>query len=721
LSKRKSAPAPKSVPAPPVAAAGSEPDRSRDARRRIGERLAILVPVVVGCLLYLTMALRGVAHDSGTYDEYVHVTAGYSYWAFNDYRLNPENGNLAQRIVALPLVLRGADDLFPTRDQQAWRVSDMWALSDQFFFAPGRDADALLRTARVMVAVVGALLGALVFFWARSLFGTGGAYVSFLLYVFSPTMLAHGALATSDMIGAAFFAAALWAFWTALHRVSPATIAASAAATSGLFIAKPSAPLFVPIALAMLAVQLIGRRPMRVAVRGECTVADRRGRAKVAGLVVVAHAVAVYLVIWAAYGFRYSAFAPGSASADAFLESWSSMLDSPGLATALAQWGRVHHVLPEAYLYGFATVMAYAKDRIAFLNGAVTLGGSRAFFPYAALVKTTLPGLLLVAAAAGGGALLWWRRRRTAGAATAWAPPIYELTPLLAGIAIYGASAISSSLNIGHRHLLPIIPLVMIAVGVVGPPILGTARDARPWRGPNFPHGRRALLALAVDLLLLWHAAESIAIAPHYLAYFNELAGGPSQGYRHLVDSSLDWGQDLPALETWLDAHGLQGPGHPPVFLSYFGTAFPGYYGIDATPLPGFPDRAPPHHPEPLTPGIYCFSATMLQGLYFMTPGPWSRQYETDYQSMLYNLKLFDSTAADPTARQALLRQTGEAFWVRNFQAFEHLRAARLAAYLRRREPDDEIGYSILVYRVDERELDRALRGPAPSSPSTGR
>jgi hypothetical protein len=304
--------------------------------------------------------------------------------------------------------------------------------------------------------------------------------------------------------------------------------------------------------------------------------------------------------------------------------------------------------------------------------------------------------------------------RRHRSGTSAWRPPLYELTPLLAGIAIYGVSALFSSINIGHRHQLPIIPLVMIGVGAVGPWIGGTSREAWPWAGGNLPRGRRALLAAALDALLLWHAGESLAVAPHYLAYFNEIAGGPSQGYRHLVDSSLDWGQDLPSLKDWLDEQGLQGSNHPPVFLSYFGTAFPSYYGIDATPLPGFPDRWTPRRPNALTPGIYCFSATMLQSLYFMTPGPWTQRYETDYQSMIYNLKLFDSTATNPAARRALLEQTGEAFWVKNFQAFEHLRAARLAAYLRRREPDDQVGHSILIYRVNDQELARALLGPPP-------
>lgn len=503
------------------------------------------LPVVLGCLLYVTMALFGVAHDSGTYDEFVHVTAGYSYWAFNDYRLNPENGNLSQRIVALPLLL-GAEPggTFPSRDQPAWHGSNMWTLSEQLFFAPGRNADALLFRARIMVAIVGALLGVLVFFWSRALFGTWGAYVSFTLYVFSPTMLANGGLATSDVIGAAFFVGALWALWVVLHRVTPLTLTTSLAAVGGLFLAKSSAPLIVPIGLLMIGVQLIGKRPIVVRWREERVLESRVARAGATVLLVLVHVVAAWVLIWAAYGFRYSAFASGSPAGDTFLEQWSSVFEhGSGMATSLAQWARTHHVLPEAYLYGFAVVVEYAKMRSGFLNGHISLSGTRTFFAFTTLYKSTVPSLILAACAAGVILIGWRRRRSSVDTAYVWTLPIYELAPLLLGIAIYGASAMFTALNIGHRHLLPIIPLAIILTGAVGPATAGAWREAWPWRRDNFLRHGRPLAAAGIALLLAWHAAESITIAPHYLAYFNQLAGGPSQGYRHLVDSSLDWGR----------------------------------------------------------------------------------------------------------------------------------------------------------------------------------
>ena len=85
-----------------------------------------------------------------------------------------------------------------------------------------------------------------------------------------------------------------------------------------------------------------------------------------------------------------------------------------------------------------------------------------------------------------------------------------------------------------------------------------------------------------VGVLVAWHAAAALWIAPHYLAYFNPVGGGPDNGWHHLVDSSLDWGQDLPGLKRWLDRQQTKSP----VFLSYFGTGDPAYYHIDAQRLP---------------------------------------------------------------------------------------------------------------------------------------
>ena len=656
--------------------------------------------LLLACALYFAMALHGVADKSSTYDELAHVTAGYSYWTLDDYRLDPENGNWSQRIAALPLLY--TRPAFPSLQQNVWRAANVWNVSEQFFFAQGNDADHMLRSARAAIAVVGVLLCVLVFAWSRTLFGLAGAWISTCVFVFSPTLLAHGALATSDLIGAAFFTAASWTLWTVLHRITPRTVTLSVLATAGVMLTKHSGPVFGLFALAMLAVRLVGGRVLIVEWRQRrLELRERSVQARVLALLALAHVAMVFVLIWGSYGFRYSAFSGDHPSDQGFLDPWSRVLPDSAVSSPLINWGREHHVLPEAYLYGVATVSAYAKNRVSFLNGRATPNGSRWFFPCAALVKTTIPGLILVAAM---GLMVVTRVARRSSARFAHIRMtfadslggLYELTPLLVLIVGYWTLVLANPLAIGHRHLLPVVPATIILLGGLGRLV------------------RTRVSGGIVAALLMWHAAESIRVAPNYLAYFNELAGGPKEGYRHLVDSSLDWGQDLPALKHWLDDQGLQSRGHPPLYLSYFGTALPEHYGIEAERLPGFPERGASREPKPLTAGVYCISATMLQAVYLRAWGAWSELYEADYQGMRDNLAVFDSTATNPFARSALLRQTGDAYWMQLFDAYEQFRLARLVAWLRRRSPDAQAGYSILIYKVSNDELQKALFGPAP-------
>lgn len=665
------------------------------ARRGALHRL-VLVGALVG---YALMAGYGSAHTGATFDEPAHITAGVSYWRFNDYRLNPENGNWPQRLIALPDIL--ASTVFPSLSDPAWRDADMWTLSDQLVFQLN-DANATLSRSRLIVTIAGMFFGYLLFAWSYRLFGPGGGWVTLVAFTFSPTMLAHGALATSDLMGALALVAATWACWRTLHDVSVRSVAASAVAVSAAILSKMSGILIVPVAIALIVANMIARAPMTICWRGRVhAIASLRSRVAICGSLFLIHFLIAWLIVWATYGFRYSAFSPSGGAGATFIDAWPSVLSDGDLVDGVVEVGRAWHVLPEGFLYGVASVNAYGKHRASFLNGTLRTGGTPWFFPYAALVKTTLPLLLIVLGVVIGTGIDMIGRlghNMSAPFASRISVARYEAIPLLALIAIYGAVIVCGSLNIGHRHMLPLIAAGLVLLGAAGSAVFGQQS------------GRyRASLRYTVPLLLLWHAGESISISPHYLAYFNQLAGGPRRGYEHLVDSSLDWGQDLPALREWLTRYGLSSRSNPPAYLAYFGRSLPSYYGVDARTLPGFPDRSQPHRPEPFEPGVYCISATMLQGVYASIHDPWAPQYVHDYNATLDNLRLFDSTGVNPATRAALLKQTGEAFWVRSFQIFEELRFARLASILRKRAPDAQAGYSILVYRVGADELRRAL------------
>jgi len=196
------------------------------------------------------------------------------------------------------------------------------------------------------------------------------------------------------------------------------------------------------------------------------------------------------------------------------------------------------------------------------------------------LLKTPLPLLILLVLAA-----VWGPRLPGRTAAFLWLP-----------VAAYAALALAWGPQIGHRHLLPLYPFLFVSAGrtVVSP---------------------RAPRRILTGLLASWYAFGTLAVHPHYLAYFNELAGGQGRAWKLLVDSNLDWGQDLPALKEWMDEHGVAR-----IKFSYFGGADPAYYGVRCDFLPSY--EVPPATPivREVHPGdLVAVSVTTLQGL-FLSP-----------------------------------------------------------------------------------------------------
>jgi hypothetical protein len=212
-------------------------------------------------------------------------------------------------------------------------------------------------------------------------------------------------------------------------------------------------------------------------------------------------------------------------------------------------------------------------------------------------------------------------------------------------------------------------------------------------------------------ILLVWQIGESFAIRPNYLAYFNEIAGGPSHGYKHLVDSSVDWGQDLPALKTWLDEHRAIVDGKP-LYLAYFGTADPRAYEINAKFI--LPENQAPGDRTiaRLTGGLYCVSATTLQSVYALDIGPWCMDYEQRYRRVREEIRRYRKTASDPSTGVAPIANDGAIPKLKQIKEFERLRFERLCAYLRHHEPIAQIGYSIFVFDLNEDEINAALYGP---------
>ena len=205
-------------------------------------RTTLVLAALLG--LYWTMAVTASRRMGITADEPVHLTGGYSYWRFNDYRLQPENGTLAMRAAALPLLpmnLSWVSDSDPE-----WQHSFVNSVAYTFLFHLGNPRDRMLFAARATIALFGVLSLWLIWRWAGDLFGAPAGWFALVLAAFSPAMLAHGALATSDMAITACLLAAVTAFWRLLHLITWARLALATATGGAVLLAKMSGVLAAP-------------------------------------------------------------------------------------------------------------------------------------------------------------------------------------------------------------------------------------------------------------------------------------------------------------------------------------------------------------------------------------------------------------------------------------------------------------------------------------------
>ena len=285
----------------------------------------------------------------------------------------------------------------------------------------------------------------------------------------------------------------------------------------------------------------------------------------------------------------------------------------PDLVAKLLLFVNQHRLLPDAYVYGLTDAASGLVQCDAFLRGQYSSTGFRGtYFLWTFLLKTPVVTMILIIAA-----LIWvlrnWRESR------AWVP--FILIP----VAVYWGVALASNFNIGHRHLLPIYPFLFVMCGAL------TARWEQ-WR----PKVRFLTATIALGLIAISSSfvfRPFCTVYPHYLAYFNELAGGPPNGYRSLVDSNLDWGQDLKGLKTGLAEAGIEETA--PLYLCYFGAADPRYYGIRHINLPGGYIFEPQVNTLELrTPCYVAISATNLQGPFFPP------EFRNQYSELLKDAKL---------------------------------------------------------------------------------
>ncbi len=522
-------------------------------------------------VLILLQAIPSLQQESATFDETAHQPPGYLSLTAREYRLDAEHPPLIKMLTALPLLFL---DVKVPPIQYGWT----WKFYHDFLYT-ANDADRLILLGRLAVLPLILLLGFFVFRWSRELFGRPAATFALFLFSFEPNILAHGRLMNTDLGFACFFFLSIYCFARLVREITLSRLLWAGVSLGLALVSKHSAMLLPPLLVLIALTSVLARRPMlfRVGSFSPEIVTDHARKLLLLLGAVVLMVMISYVMIWGVYRFQYTG---GVASAYTYISPWETVLpDQRGIRAAVL-WMREAKLLPEAYLYGLSLVFRTMR-RSAFLMGEISTDGWWYYFLVTFFLKTPLPLIVLLGVAVISARATW----RTRG---------HEALFLLAPPFIYFAVSSAARLNIGHRHILPIYPFLFLF-----------ACSSIPWAARQ-----RVFIRGALAALVGWYMYASISIFPHYLAYFNELAGGPGQGYKYLVDSNLDWGQDLKGLKRYMDAQGIRR-----IWLSYFGTASPEYYGIAYNYMPSY-FIFNPKTDTPPTPFV-AISATNLQEVYF--------------------------------------------------------------------------------------------------------
>ncbi|WP_435007070.1 ArnT family glycosyltransferase [Tundrisphaera lichenicola] len=674
--RRASSPPPRPPEKPPTATAEPTPTRSGFWSR---SRVALAVVLILAT--HGALAVDSLLQENATVDEVAHMPAGVTYWQTGTFKLYHHNPPVVKLIAALPVVLANPTTA-PLYEMSCWAQESQTTFGELFAFLNFKNYLELFSLARLTMPIFSIVGGLVVFAWSSRLYGPGGGLLSLALWSFCPNVLAHGRLVTTDVAAASIGAGATYLFWR--YQKNPTW---TRAVIAGLVLGLAQLTKFSLILL-------YGFWPALALLR---FLLDRRGeewpRRLAMGLAQFAAMVAISVaVIDAGYAFegvgtplgKYE-FASGSLTRPvppgmARPSSFNPLLDSAWKyrvnrfrGTILAD---LPVPLPKHYLLGFDEqkvetegVPEYffnpglphddAKQTgySVYLDGELRRGGW--WYYYLATLVYKVPEGTWVLVILSAAILVASKRSR--------APWVDEISVLALPVGVLGAMSFLTDICLGLRYILPVFPYVFIATGKVVPWVAGLRRFPR-WVASAVLAGSLAGNAISVAL-----------IHPDYLAYFNWASGGPDRGGEHLIDSNLDWGQDLVKLDRWLKANR---PGRD-VGLAYFGQINPSLMSLrgggfrwflppalpgTAQPLPGRDLSKLIGPARELRPGLYAVSASIVQGL------PW---------------RFYDSISLDAP------QLAWTAAWNVGTDAF---------GYFRELTPVARVGHSIYVYELSEQD-----------------
>lgn len=549
---------------------------------------AILILLIMFFIaVFSSRGAFGIPGDSGTVDEIAHIPSGYSYIKYLDFRLNPEHPPIAKALAGIPLALQ--KNINGLKDDWSWDGINQWESGWYLVYEAGNNPSDVLFWARLPMILLMIGLGIFLYKWAARLYGKKIGLLSLAIFAFYPDILAHGRLVTTDIAAAFGYLITIYFFDKALKENKY-----KATVISGIIFGLAQSLKFSAFLLfGVLFFMIIIRAYLDYKSLSKEFWYSLKNYLYTYLLVVLISLITVWLIyipfVWNIPVDIEHRLIESNLTNDPRtlpLRNFLHLLEGNIITRALGH-----------YLLGIMLVFArVAGGNATFAIGQLSDKSISWYFPFAWLVKTPISVIILFFTSL----FLAFNRRIKKSSEDVW-----NLSIILLPIVVYWAFTLKGSLNIGIRHLMPTVPFAILLIGFG----LKKIFENKTYRNIQY----------IVYGLLFFQIVSVLSYYPGFIGYFNESVPRDER-YKYLIDSSLDWGQDLLRLKKYIDDNNISD-----IKIDYFGGSVPSYYISQGKEW---------HSSYGPTTGWLAISATFYQSskLYGEKEGKWSYDWLDSYK-----------------------------------------------------------------------------------------
>lgn len=492
-------------------------------------------PIGVAALLILWFSFSLIwqgKNQSLTSDEVVHLPAGYTYITNWDYRINPEHPVLVKMWAALPWAIYNSSDK-PSAD--LWQKSgnyyqDNWVsdrkIGQELIYSTSGSPEIKIFLGRIMMSILSIGFILLFSFFIFKKFGKIPALFSLALCVFNPQFLGYGHLVLTDIAIAATSFLSIILFSKLLEKQTYKNAILWGLSLGLAALTKYTVVIFITFFILIYFWGIIFSKK------------KIQFRYLFIGLIIG------YLIVAAAY-LPGKNFIPNTIT-NADIASWQNVAINQELINKYNEYSRFF-VAPAYYIKGVIYVILHAENgHTAYLMGMMSKTGWRYYFPVAFILKNSIFLLLII------GTLFFSKKY--------WKNLTQEEKIVWSAFVFYWLLAINSKANLGIRHLMPIYPMLFFLIAA------------------EISKMKNKKVYTFVIICTILYCISSLRFFPNYINYFSEIIGNSQNASKYLVDSNLDWGQDLPQIANFQRNNNID-----KIYLEYFWTGEEAiaYYGIN--------------------------------------------------------------------------------------------------------------------------------------------